>query len=91
MLITSGGGHHCLSSNWSLFSHVHLLRGSPVPICDTWGSHFQFDCFRRTLALPGTIQEALGDDMHTLNRVLFFLKQVTIIKQNFLNVIRPYM
>ena len=70
---------HCL------FSHVQLLRGSSAPICDTCGEPLsvqhlilqcrRFDCFRRTLALPGTIQEALDDDINTLNYVLCFLKQ----------------
>ena len=65
---------------------VFILRGSPLPLCETCGEPLsvphlilqcrRFDQFRRTLALPGTIHEALGDDIHTLNRVLFFfLKQ----------------
>ena len=70
---------HCL------FSHVLLLRGNPAPISDTCGEPLSVQhlilecrrsyCFRRTLALPRTIQEAFGDDIDTLNRVLFFLKQ----------------
>ena len=68
-----------------LFSHVHVLRSSPAPICDTCGEPLsvqhlilqcrRLDCYCRTLALPGTIQEALGNDIHVLNRVLCFLKQ----------------
>ena len=79
---------HCL------FSHVHLLCGSPAPIYDTCGEPLsvqhlilqcrRFDCFRRSLALPGTIQEALGDDIHTLNRVLFFLKEAGYYSKIFL-------
>ena len=44
---------------YCLFSHVHLLRGTPGPICDTCGEPLsvqhlllqcrRFDCFRRTL------------------------------------------
>ena len=85
---------HCL------FSHVHALRGSPAPICDSCGEPLsiqhlilqcqRFDCFRRTLALPGTIQEALGDDIHMLNRVLCFVQNAHCMLSESTEIISGY-
>ena len=68
-----------------IVSRVMCIYYAVVPICDTSGEPLsvqhlilqcrRFDCFRRALALPGTIQEALADDIHMLNHVLCFLKQ----------------
>ena len=77
------------------FSHVHLLYGSSAPICDTcgeplWVQHlilqcWRFDYFRRTLALPGTIQEALSNDITHAKSCAVFSKTNRLLFQNIIS------